>query len=51
MDTNIRPRAARRIAYFRGRPASQWIDALSTRHGARGNDPSYRPAPPQNPRS
>lgn len=47
MDTNIRHRPA----YFRGRPASQWIDALSRRRLSREHAPSDHPLPSRDRRS
>jgi hypothetical protein len=35
MDTSIRYSAANRAAYYRGRAASLWIDALSNHRHAR----------------
>lgn len=45
MNTNIRRSAASHTPYLRGKPASEWIDALSTRRRAR-EQVSDRSLPP-----
>jgi hypothetical protein len=43
MNRNVRHRPFRHAAYLRGKPASEWIDAISKRRRPRGYTPLANP--------
>jgi hypothetical protein len=43
MDTSVRHRPFGRIAYLRGKPASEWIEAISKRRRPRECTPLANP--------
>jgi hypothetical protein len=45
MDTYVRHRPFGRVAYLRGKPASEWIDAISKRRPPREHPPLASPRP------
>ena len=45
MDTRVRHRPFGRIAYLRGRPASEWIEAISKHRRPRESTPLTHPRP------
>jgi hypothetical protein len=45
MDTNIRHRPIGHPAYLRGKPASEWIDAIAKRRRPREYTPLAHPRP------